>query len=103
MCVKALKFPSPSRLRWGSRKIFSSVKFSVESGSSIRIDQLRAPKVIKRGQQVTLLTGLNGLEVRIQGKALRDAAAGERVTVTNLSSGKQIEGTAHSDGTVSVP
>lgn len=75
----------------------------LNAGSTIRISHLRPPKVIKRGQQVTLVTGLDGLEVRIQGKALRDAAAGERVAVTNLSSGKQIEGTAHSDGTVSVP
>ena len=76
---------------------------SLNAGSTVRISHLRPPKVIKRGQQVTLVTGLGGLEVRIQGKALRDAAAGERVAVTNLSSGKQIEGTAHSDGTVSVP
>jgi len=74
----------------------------LDAGSTIRVNHLRPPKVIKRGQQVTLVTGLDGLEVRIQGKALRDAAAGERVSVTNLSSGKQIEGIAHSDGTVSV-
>ncbi len=75
----------------------------LDAGSAIRVTHLRPPKVIKRGQHVTLVTGLAGLEVRIQGKALRDAAAGERVAVTNLSSGKQIEGIARSDGTVSVP
>lgn len=74
----------------------------LDAGSTIRISQLRAPNAIKRGQQVTLITGLNGLEVRNQGKALKDAVAGERVTVKNLSSGKQIEGIARSDGTVSV-
>ncbi|MFT4518788.1 MAG: flagella basal body P-ring formation protein FlgA [Halioglobus sp.] len=75
----------------------------LDAGSTIRLNHLRRPKVIKRGQHVTLVTGLNGLEVRIQGKALGDAASGERVSVTNLSSGKQIEGLARSDGTVSVP
>lgn len=75
----------------------------LDAGSVVRVTHLRAPKVIKRGQHVTLITGLEGLEVRIQGKALRDAASGERITVTNLSSGKQIEGIAHSDGTVTVP
>jgi flagella basal body P-ring formation protein FlgA len=75
----------------------------LDAGSTFRVSHLRRPKVIKRGQNVTLVTGLDGLEVRIQGKALRDAASGERISVTNLSSGKQIEGTAHSDGTVSVP
>lgn len=74
----------------------------LDAGSTIRINQLRAPNAIKRGQQVTIVTGFNGLEVRNQGKAMKDAVAGARVTVTNLSSGKQIEGIARSDGTVSV-
>lgn len=76
---------------------------ALNAGSTIRLNQLRSPKIIKRGQQVTLTSGLNGLEVRIQGKALGDAAEGERVAVSNLSSGREVEGTAHSDGTVSVP
>ena len=58
--------------------------------------------MISRGQQITLIAGDNGLEVRMQGKALKDAAVGERVNVTNLSSGQQVEGIANSDGTVSV-
>lgn len=74
----------------------------LDAGSTIRVNQLRAPKVVKRGQQVTLVAGTNGLEVRIQGKAMKDAAEGERVTVTALDTGKKIEGIAHSDGTVSV-
>lgn len=76
---------------------------SLDAGSTIRLNQLRPPRVIKRGQQVTVIAGLDGLEVRTQGKALGDAAAGERVAVTNLKSGKAIEGTARSDGTISVP
>lgn len=71
-------------------------------GSTVRTNQLRPPKVISRGQQITLIAGDNGLEVRMQGKALKDAAVGERVNVTNLSSGQQVEGIANSDGTVSV-
>ena len=68
-----------------------------------KINQLRYPRVVIRGQQVTLVTGLGGLEVRTQGKALRDAVAGKRVTVVNLNSGRQVEGIALSDGTVRVP
>lgn len=85
-----------------SQIIGKELKRQLDAGSAIRISQLRAPKAIKRGQQVTLITGLSGLEVRNQGLALRDAVAGERVAVKNLSSGKQIEGIARSDGTVSV-
>lgn len=76
---------------------------ALNAGSTIRLNQLRAPKVIKRGQLVTLTNSLKGLEVRIQGKALGDAADGERVAATNLSSGRKVEGIAHSDGTISVP
>ena len=75
---------------------------SLDAGSALRLSYLRKPDVIKRGQQVTLISGVNGLEVRISGKALADAADGERVAVSNLSSGKRVEGIAHSDGTVSV-
>ena len=75
---------------------------SMDAGAALRLSYLRKPDVIKRGQQVTLVSGVKGLEVRISGKALADAADGERVAVSNLSSGKRVEGIAHSDGTVSV-
>jgi flagella basal body P-ring formation protein FlgA len=73
---------------------------ALDAGSQIRVNQLRLPKVVLRGQQVTLIANFNGLDVRIQGKALKDAAAGDRVAVTNLSSGKRVEGIARTDGTV---
>lgn len=78
------------------------LKRALDAGSILRLANLRKPDVIKRGQQVTLVSAARGLEVRIQGKALGDAADGERVAVSNLSSGKRVEGVAHSDGTVSV-
>ncbi|NND68024.1 MAG: flagellar basal body P-ring formation protein FlgA [Halioglobus sp.] len=74
----------------------------LSGGATLRINQLRAPKVVKRGQLVTLKAGAGGLEVQIQGKALGDAAEGERVLVSNMSTGKRVEGTANSDGSVSV-
>jgi len=74
----------------------------LDAGSTLRVSQLRAPKVVKRGQLVTLVAGAGGLEVKIQGKAMSDAAAGERVAVSNVSSGKRVEGTANPDGTVTV-
>lgn len=73
---------------------------ALEAGAQLRVNHLRLPKVVLRGQQVTLIANFNGLDVRIQGKALKDAAAGDRVAVTNLSSGKRVEGIVHTDGTV---
>lgn len=76
---------------------------ALNAESTLKPNYLRAPKVIKRGQQVVLISGTRGLEVRMKGKALKDATAGERVNVTNLSSGQKIEGIANTDGTVTVP
>lgn len=76
---------------------------ALNTDAAIKPNYLRAPKVITRGQQVILISGNHGLEVRMTGKALKDATAGERVNVTNLSSGQKIEGIANTDGTVSVP
>lgn len=86
-----------------SQIIGMEITRALNVGSTIKPSQLRAPKVIARGQQVVLVSGNGGLKVRMQGKALKDAAAGERVKVTNLSSGQKIEGIANADGTVSVP
>ena len=74
----------------------------LNSGTTFRVNQLRQPNVIKRGQVVTLRAGAGGLQVEIQGKALSDATEGERVRVSNLTSGRQVEGTANSDGSVTV-
>lgn len=75
---------------------------SLDADATVRVNQLRAPNVVKRGQLVTLIAGAGGLKVKVQGKAMGDAIAGERVSVANLSSGKKVEGTANADGTVSV-
>jgi len=86
-----------------SQIIGMEITRALNAGSAIKPSQLREPKVITRGQQVLLVSGNGGLKVRMQGKALKDAAVGERVKVTNLSSGQKIEGIANADGTVSVP
>lgn len=76
---------------------------SLNAGATIRTNQIRPPKVIIRGQQVILIAGEGGLNVSMQGKALTDASAGERVKVKNINSGQQVEGIANTDGSVTVP
>ena len=76
---------------------------SLNAGSSLKLNQLRQPKVILRGQQVILVTRINGLQVTMQGKATKDAVAGERVVVTNSGSGTNVEGIAQADGSVEIP
>ena len=76
---------------------------ALSEGSTIRASQLRPAKVVRRGDQVTLVSGAGGLKVSSQGKALGDAAPGERVSVENTITGVTVEGIAGTDGTISVP
>ncbi|MEM6300751.1 MAG: flagellar basal body P-ring formation chaperone FlgA [Pseudomonadota bacterium] len=73
------------------------------AGLPLRHSQISPPELITRGQQVTLVAGGVGFEVRMQGKALASGAEGDRLRVTNLSSGRRLEGIVLADGTVRVP
>tara|TARA_R110002110_G_scaffold405241_1_gene624183 strand:- start:16254 stop:16994 length:741 start_codon:yes stop_codon:yes gene_type:complete len=75
---------------------------SMDVGSPIKVSQVRLPKLVKRGNTVTLLAGGGALQVRMQGKAMADGAEGDIVKATNLSSGQLVEGRVNADGTLSV-
>jgi flagella basal body P-ring formation protein FlgA len=61
------------------------------------------PELVVRGQTVTLVAGSPGVEVRMQGKALASGAEGDRLMVSNLRSGRRVEGIVLSDGSVQIP
>ena len=63
---------------------------------------LEAPRMVRRGQTVTLLAEAGGLQVRMSGKALADAAQGRIVRVRNLRSNRIVEGEVIAKGTVRV-
>jgi flagella basal body P-ring formation protein FlgA len=58
--------------------------------------------VVKRGDLVTLVSRSGGFEVRSQGKALANGAAGERLSVENSSSHRVVQGMVAADGTIEV-
>lgn len=72
------------------------------AGSPLAAHQLRSPRLIERGQVVELVAGGPGVKVRMQGKALANAAAGDRILVDNLRSGRRVEGVVNSDGSVRI-
>lgn len=80
------------------------LKRPVAEGATLSQPMLKAPKIVKRGQQVTLVAQSdNGaLQVKMAGKALADGAAGDRISVQNLSSGNSVQGIINDDGTVKV-
>ena len=75
---------------------------SLAGGNILTPDALEAPYAIKRGQQVTLLSRAGTIEVRADGKALSNAADGERVRVESGASRRIVEGVARSGSVVEV-
>jgi flagella basal body P-ring formation protein FlgA len=77
-------------------------KRPLPAGTVLVADMLAADPLVVRGQQVTLLAALGGLEVRAPGRVLNDAAVDTRVQVQNLSSQRIVEGVVESADTVRV-
>ena len=73
---------------------------NLSAGSKVRKSDIIAPQIVDRGQTVDLIARSSGLVVNMQGKALANGAAGERLLVKNMSSGKRIEGLVLTDGSV---
>jgi len=79
------------------------LKRPLAQGSLLRYGHVARPRLITRGQSVTLVAGASGVEVRMQGKAMASGAEGDRLIVTNISSGRRIEGVVLKDGSVRIP
>lgn len=79
------------------------LKRPLPAGSTLHHAQLTRPRIVTRGQMVTLVAGGTGFEVRMQGKAMGSGAAGDRLLVTNSRSGRRIEGIVLSDGSIRIP
>jgi len=63
---------------------------------------VKPPRLVQRGQDVTILASVGGLVVRSQGKALADGAYGETVRVRNSRSRRIVQGVVSARGTVKV-
>ena len=69
-------------------------------GSVLSSNDLVAPRLIRRGDTVALVSRRGGVEVRVTGKALADAGENERVTVENASSRRVVQGVVGPGGDV---
>lgn len=69
-------------------------------GQVLAPQDLAPARVVRRGDMVQLVRRVGGLEVRADGKALADAARGERVRVENSGSKRIVEGRASGPGRV---
>ncbi len=75
---------------------------SIPQGAVITANMLEAPAMIKKGQELKLISHSTAINVSMKGRALQDAAKGARIRVENISSGKQLEGIVISGNTVRI-
>jgi len=82
--------------------IGKSARRNLAEGRPVLAVDLEAPRIVLRNQLVTVMYRVPGMTLTARGRALRDAAAGESVSVLNLSSNRTIVATAIGPGQVSV-
>ncbi len=74
----------------------------IRAGSVVTPHMVEAPRLIRRGEQVTIVARSGGIEIQAAGTALSDGARGELVRVRNNSSRKIVEAIAAAPGVVEV-
>ena len=72
----------------------------LSAGAVLSATDRVAQRLIRRGDNVALVSRRGGVEVRVVGKALGDAGESERVTVENLSSRRVVQGVVGPGGDV---
>ncbi len=63
---------------------------------------IEAPRLVRRGEEVTLVADSNGFAIRSRGKAMADGSSGEVIRVRSRDSKRIIEGRVLSAGVVKV-
>ncbi|VAW54156.1 hypothetical protein MNBD_GAMMA05-1528 [hydrothermal vent metagenome] len=78
------------------------VKRRITAGTVITPSMLKKPRIVSRGQKITILAKIGRMQVRMEGKALAHGAAGDRIRVVNIKSRKKLEGVITVKGEVKV-
>lgn len=79
-----------------------TVRRPLRAGTTLSVDMFAPDLIVKRGQEVTLLSAGGAIEVRASGRAMGDGAAGSRIQVQNLTSQRIVEGVVESADLVRV-
>lgn len=74
----------------------------LSSGAPVRASDIAAPRIIRRGEAVTIALVSGPLRITAGGRALGDAAKGDPVRVINLSTNRTIDAVADTAGQVRV-
>lgn len=79
-----------------------SARHYLAAGSILTSADILSPRLVRRGDAVTLLAKIGGVEVRAQGKAMGDGGAGDRVSVENQASRRTMRGQVLGNGEIEV-
>lgn len=82
--------------------IGTTPRTSLNSTSPIRSYDLQRPKIVKRGDKVTMIYSNGRVRIETIGKALEEGAKGDIIRVANGASNKTIQAEIIADRTVSV-
>jgi flagella basal body P-ring formation protein FlgA len=77
-------------------------KRTIAGASVITAQMLQAPKLVKRGQRVTVIAESGALSIRSAGKALGDGKSGDTVRVRAEGSQRVVDGVVVSQGVIKV-
>jgi flagella basal body P-ring formation protein FlgA len=77
-------------------------KRSIAMGKAFSLQLIQPPRLVQRGEDVTLVAETNALTVRMKGKALADGAEGDVIRVKNSTSNRVVEGVVTRPGIVKV-
>jgi flagella basal body P-ring formation protein FlgA len=70
------------------------------AGSAVRGDDVRHPIVVIKGQTVTMIFSVPGVEVTAMGRAMSEGGVGDTVTIQNPASYRMISATVTAPGIV---
>lgn len=73
-----------------------------QDGLVVTPAMLERPRLVRRGDEVLILSQGGSFQVRMRGSALSDGAEGDRIRVRNLNSKRVVEGWVTADGAVMV-
>lgn len=79
------------------------VRFNLAAGTPLSDSMLAPVRLIRRGEQVTVIAGGPGIAVTMTGVALSDGMFGSSLEIRNPLSKKVISGTVSGPGEVSIP
>jgi len=74
----------------------------LSQGAALTPTILAAPQWVKRGERVTVLAKVSGMEVRSTGEAMMDGTEGAVIRVRNLNTARVVEGTVIALGVIQV-